>query len=93
MNSENTSVKRFGEKLRQLRLSKQLTLQELSTLLGYSTHSYLNEIELGRKLPSLSLIIRIARTFNISTDLLLFDELDFETLNPTRNGLNDCFNS
>lgn len=68
--------KRFGEKLNQLRSHKKLTLKELANHLGYATHGYLSELECGRKIPTVELVIKVARFFQVSIDDLLLDERD-----------------
>lgn len=68
-------ITRFGEKLRILRNHHGLTLAQTASILGYHTHSYLSEIESGRKIPTVSLVIKLSRLFGISTDELLFDEI------------------
>jgi transcriptional regulator with XRE-family HTH domain len=70
-----TVPKKFGEKLRTLRTSRKLTLSELSSSLGYSTHSYLSEVEAGRKGPTVALVLKVADFFTVSTDSLLRDEI------------------
>lgn len=69
---------RFGEKLRFLRKKHQLTLQELAQDLGYIAHSHISQIEAGKKKPTVEFVLRVARKFEISTDLLLMDEIDIE---------------
>lgn len=69
-------MKRFGEKLRILRLNRGLTLAEMAQKLGYSTHAYLSEIETGRKEPNLKLVLAVANMFHCTTDELLKDDLD-----------------
>ena len=71
----NGEIKRFGEKVRHLRVQKGLTLKELADALGYKTHAYLSELESGKKLPTAGLVLRVARFFNVTTDELLKDEL------------------
>lgn len=71
-------MKRFGEKLRQLRLHNHITLKQLASYLGYSTHSYLSEIESGNKLPTVMLALEIARLFQCTTDELLKDEVEVQ---------------
>ncbi len=71
-------MQRFGEKLRILRKQHQMSLRELARATGYTTHSYLSEIESGQKKPSVELVIKVARLFNVSTDQLLMDELDLD---------------
>ncbi len=68
----------FGTKLHRLRLSNDLTLQQLAETLGYSTHSYLSEIEAGKKAPTVELVLKVADLFGVSTDRLIRDELDLE---------------
>jgi transcriptional regulator with XRE-family HTH domain len=71
-------MKRFGEKLRALRKQRGLTMNELAPELGFTSQSYLSEIETGKKKPSIDLIIRIARYFDVSLDQLMLDELDLD---------------
>ncbi|MBI1878154.1 MAG: helix-turn-helix transcriptional regulator [Chloroflexi bacterium] len=71
-------MQRFGEKLRTLRTRRGMTLQELAHELGFSSHSYISAIEFGKKLPSVTLVVKIANLFNISTDQLLKDDLDVD---------------
>jgi transcriptional regulator with XRE-family HTH domain len=69
-------VKKFGGKLRTLRKERRLSLRTLAATFGYQTHSYLNEIELGRKEPTVELVIQVSRYFGVTTDELLKDEID-----------------
>lgn len=69
---------RFGEKLRILRARHDLTLVELAERLGLKTHSYLSELESGRKVPTSDFVLRAARLFNVSTDVLLKDEIELD---------------
>jgi len=71
-------MQRFGEKLRILRKQRGITMKELSQMLGFASYTYLNAIELGNKKPSLELAVEIARFFDVSTDLLLKDELELD---------------
>jgi transcriptional regulator with XRE-family HTH domain len=67
---------RFGKKLRALRVGHGLTLQQLATELGYATHAYVSELESGKKVPTAEFVLKVARRFTISTDVLMKDELD-----------------
>lgn len=69
-------IHRFGEKLHTLRVQHGLTLKELARQLGHVAHGYISELESGKKLPSIELVLRIARLFEITTDELLKDELE-----------------
>jgi transcriptional regulator with XRE-family HTH domain len=71
-------MQRFGEKLRTLRTSKQMTLKELASALGLTAHGYISEMEAGKKKPTAEFVLKVARYFKISTDQLLKDELDVE---------------
>lgn len=73
---------RFGEKLRALRTTANLTLTELATSFDYSSHSYLSEIESGKKTPTISVVLMTSRYFEVSTDVLLKDELELDTVLP-----------
>jgi len=69
-------MRNFGSKLRRLRKSKGITLKELAHDLGYSTHSYLSEVESGRKIPTAGLILKVSRYFDVPTDILMKDEYE-----------------
>ena len=71
-------VMRFGEKLRALRRHHGMTIQQLTYAIGYTGYGYLSELETSKKLPTLDVIMRIARLFNVSIDQLLKDELELE---------------
>jgi transcriptional regulator with XRE-family HTH domain len=67
---------RFGEKLRTLRVRNGFTLQQLADVLGYATRGYISNVEGGDKLPSIDFVVKAARLFQVSTDMLLLDELN-----------------
>jgi transcriptional regulator with XRE-family HTH domain len=68
-------MENFGQKLKKLRHTKGLTLKELAAQLGYDSHSYISELESGRKSPSVEIVVALSRFFNVTTDQLLKDEL------------------
>ena len=68
-------LRKFGEKLHALRTREEMTLMSLATTLGMCTHSYLSELEDGKKVPTASVVLGVARTFGVSTDVLMKDEL------------------
>jgi transcriptional regulator with XRE-family HTH domain len=80
---EATST-RFGEKLQGLRIQHRMTLLELAHALGYSTHSYISEIEAGKKQPTTEFVLGVARLFNVTTDQLLKDELELDSAKRTK---------
>lgn len=67
-------VNRFGEKLHSLREKKGMTLSELAAAVGLKAHGYISELESGKKLPTVNLVVAVSRIFNVSTDDLLIDE-------------------
>lgn len=67
---------RFGDKLRNLRSRHGLTLVQLAEQLGYKAHGHLSEIESGKKSPTTGLVLKVSRLFDVSTDVLLKDELE-----------------
>lgn len=69
-------MRRFGEKLRVLRTQQGMTLRDLATALGYSSYSYLAQLERGQKQPTVELVIKVAQLFHITADQLLWDELE-----------------
>ena len=67
---------RFGEKLRILRTHHGLTLKGLASALGFKAHGYLSELESGKKVPTVGLVLGVARLFNVTTDELLEDKME-----------------
>ena len=60
----------FGSRLRELRLEKKLTQQQLSEMLGLSQSS-IAYYEKSKKEPSLITLLQLAKFFNISLDYLV----------------------
>ena len=75
---------KFGEKLRVLRKQRKMTLQQLAGALGYTTHSYLSEIESGKKQPTIDLVLGVAQLFDVTTDELLKDHLELRVSSPKK---------
>jgi transcriptional regulator with XRE-family HTH domain len=69
---------RFGEKLKQLRTERGLTLRAVADALDGISYSYISRVENGLRQPNAELIFQVARLFNVSTDALLDDELEVE---------------
>jgi len=70
-------MEKFGEKLAALRKKRGLTLRQLGEMLGVY-HTYVSQIEKGKKLPNAVMIIKIADVFEVSTDQLMRDELELD---------------
>lgn len=61
---------RFGEKLRALRMKHGMTVRELAHALGYTAHSHVGEVEMGRQKPSIDFALKVSRLFNVTMDQL-----------------------
>ena len=74
--SNTRSIRRFGEKLRALRVRRGMTLKEVANELGLTAHGYISELEAGKKMPTAEFVLNVARLFQVTTDELLKDELE-----------------
>lgn len=72
--------KRLGEKLRRIRASMNLTLEQIIERLDYKSSplhpTNISSMERGEREPSLPLLLAYARLIGISTDVLIDDDLD-----------------
>lgn len=68
-------MERFGEKLRTLRERRRLTLRELAPMLDVS-FTYIGKMERGERTPNVAMVIKVAKLFNVTADVLIMDELD-----------------
>ncbi len=71
-------MKKFGEKLRALRIRSGLTLKDLAVKLGLNAHGYLSEIECNKKKPTVDFTIKVAHFFDVTTDELLKDDIELK---------------
>lgn len=60
----------FGKQLRKIRMEKRFTQQKLSDSVGIALRTY-QCYEQGTREPSLSTLVSIADTLDVSTDILL----------------------
>jgi transcriptional regulator with XRE-family HTH domain len=70
--------KRLGSKLRQIRMSLDLTQPEMIKKLAVKEALYpasISEYERGKREPPLLVLLRYARIAGVSTDLLIDDKL------------------
>lgn len=76
---------RFGEKLYTLRKHHRMTLVQLAEALGFTYHSnsYLSLIEQGKRKPTAEIIFKVAKLFQVSTDVLMDDAIDLPALPDT----------
>jgi transcriptional regulator with XRE-family HTH domain len=62
----------FGRRLRELRKERGLTQETLAESADLSGN-YISDLELGLKVPSLTILVRLSQALNISTGDLLVD--------------------
>jgi transcriptional regulator with XRE-family HTH domain len=62
-------MKTLGERIRELRETKDLSLRELAKKLDISA-AFLSDIELGRRYPSDGVLVKMARILDVTTDKL-----------------------
>lgn len=60
----------FGDRIRDARVDKDLSLRELARLLGMAP-SYLNDIENSRRIPSEEITIELCRVLELNFDELM----------------------
>jgi transcriptional regulator with XRE-family HTH domain len=60
----------FGRHLRELRLSKNLTQQQLAAMID-SNHPFISNMERGLTLPGLAMIVRLAHALECSLSELV----------------------
>lgn len=70
-------MKRIGEKIKILRLRRNLTTRQLADELQIS-QAQVSRIENGLRQPSGDLIVRIADYFDVSLDRLMRDDFDLD---------------
>lgn len=76
---------RLADKLRQIRLAFGLSQTEMLMRLGVDdliTYHRISDYELGKNEPPLMILLQYARAVNISTDVLIDDELDLPVKLP-----------
>jgi transcriptional regulator with XRE-family HTH domain len=72
------ALRLFGEKLRRLRLQHARTQLGVSQHLGLQTQAHISLLESGRSEPSLTLVLKVADLFGVTTDYLLRDEIPIQ---------------
>lgn len=78
---------RLAEKLLQIRTALGLSQSGLVTRLGLDdsiSYKKISDYERGSREPSLLIILRYARAANLSTDVLIDDELDLPEKLPAK---------
>ena len=78
---------RLAEKLLQIRLALELSQSEMLRRLGFEDvldYKRISEYELGKNEPPLAVLLSYARAVNLSTDVLIDDELDLPAKLPAK---------
>ncbi|MFW5709441.1 MAG: helix-turn-helix domain-containing protein [Chloroflexota bacterium] len=65
----------FGDKLRFLRMQRNLSQSDLARQMATVSQAYLSLLEAGRKEPSIEVVLQLADRFGVTTDYLLRDTL------------------
>ncbi len=89
--SQRSRPRRLGEKLRQIRASLDLTLEQMIERLDYKNSplypTNISGMERAEREPPLLLLLAYARLAGISTDVLIDDEQDLpKKLSPRGRG-------
>lgn len=78
---------RLAEKLRQIRLALGVSQAEMLMRLGFDDvfeYRRISEYELGKIEPPLAVLLAYARDVNVSTDVLIDDQMDLPDKLPAR---------
>ena len=70
-------MSRIGEKLRTLRKQQGLSQTQLGDHLGVK-QSYVGKMERGEKTPNVTMLLKIAKLFNVSFDQLMNDDQEVD---------------
>ena len=77
---------RLAEKLLQIRTALGLSQNEMIRRMGVEKlikQNTISEYELGKREPPLRILLQYARAVNVSTDVLIDDDLDFPARLPS----------
>lgn len=64
------NIKESGERIRQLRMSREMTQEQLAIKLNIGDR-YLRKIEMGEKGPSIDILVEISALFKVSLDYII----------------------
>lgn len=62
-----------------------MTQRVLADALGFAAQSYINALEMGKKMPNAALLLKVSALFGVPTDHLLRDDLDLDPEGTTTN--------
>lgn len=89
MNTLNLSD--FGKRVKELRMKRDMTQEELATKCGYASRSTVNKIELGINDIPLSKLVLLANALEVSVAQLLSIDAAEEIEHQYSAGLKDAF--
>jgi transcriptional regulator with XRE-family HTH domain len=75
---QGQTMQRLGEKIRTLRIQRGMSVRQLASALGVNSHSHIVAIESGKSRPSVELLVKMMRLFDVSCDQLLDDDLELD---------------
>jgi transcriptional regulator with XRE-family HTH domain len=87
MAAARLTSQRLAEKLLQIRLALGLSQTEMLKRLGFEdvlVYNRISDYELGKREPPLQILLQYARVANLSTDVLIDDELDLPAKLPSK---------
>jgi transcriptional regulator with XRE-family HTH domain len=87
MSNERFRPQRLGDKLREIRQALGLSQTEMLKHLGLEDKIWYTQVssyELGRRDPPLLILLLYARAANISTDVLIDDEIELPAKLPSK---------
>jgi|SRR6266446_6693254 len=64
-------MKKLGERIRELRESKDISLREFARQLGELSAAFVSDVELGRRFPSDKVLARMAHLLDVKTEELV----------------------
>lgn len=70
----------LGEKIKKLRTEKGLSQEELGKKMGGIHYTHISRYERNQSAPSVEALKKLAKILEVSTDYLLFDDIDKMTL-------------
>jgi transcriptional regulator with XRE-family HTH domain len=76
-------LQRFGDKLRLARQQKGMSQAQLAEQTGLASRSHIANLESGRDVPSLLVVVRAARHLGVTIDSLLRDDREIEVATAT----------
>ncbi len=70
----------LGKQLRTIRCSRGLGQREVARCLGYSNNSWISLWESGKTVPSICTLIRLAILYDVSVDILVWENIKKEKI-------------